>query len=81
MPTDRYRLCKLAKETEVHPKDIFVLFLKLMLQQNTMSEDEHSDSEFFYPGELESHKKDSEATALSGYEQVYENSQEEIESF
>ena len=46
-----------------------------------MSEDEHSDSEFYYPDELESHKEDSEATALSGSEQVYENSQEEIESF
>ena len=46
-----------------------------------MSEDEHSDSEFYYPDELDSHKEDSEATALCGYEQVYENSQEEIESF
>ena len=52
-----------------------------MLQQNTMSEDEHSDSEFYYPDELDSHKEDSEATAFSGYEQVYENIQEEIESF
>ena len=52
-----------------------------MLQQNTMSEDEHSDNEFYYPDELDSHKEDSEATAFSGYEQVYENSQEEIESF
>ena len=34
-----------------------------------MSEEEHSD------------KENSEDTALSGYEQVYENSQEEIESF
>ena len=30
-----------------------------MLQQNTMSEDEHSDSEFYYPDELDSHKEDS----------------------
>ena len=45
-----------------------------------MNEDEHSDSKFCYPDELESHKENSEATALSGYEQVYENSQEEIES-
>ena len=46
-----------------------------------MSEDEHSDSEFYYPDELhESHKENSEDTALSGYEQVYENGQEEIES-
>ena len=38
-----------------------------------MSEDEHSDSEFYYPDELhESHKENSEDTALSGYEQVYE---------
>ena len=57
------------RNTEVHPKDAFVLFLKLMLQQNTMSEDEHSDSEFYYPDELDSHKEDSEAT------------EEEIESF
>ena len=34
-----------------------------------MSEDEHSDSEFYYPDELDSHKEDSEAT------------EEEIESF
>jgi len=34
-----------------------------------MSEDEHSDSEFYYPDELESHKENGEATALSGYEQ------------
>ena len=46
-----------------------------------MSEDEHSDSEFYYPDELhESHKENSEDTALSGYEQVYENGREEIES-
>ena len=46
-----------------------------------MSEDEHSDSEFHYPDELhESHKENSEDTALSGYEQVYENGREEIES-
>ena len=82
MPTGHYGLCKLAKETEVHPKATFVfkIFLKLMLQQNTVSEDEHSDSEFYYPDELESHKEDSKATALSGYEQVYENSQKKIES-
>ena len=48
-----------------------------------MSEDEHSYCEFCYPDELESHKENSELshTALFGYEQVYENSQEEIESF
>ena len=34
-----------------------------------MSEDEHSDSEFYYPREPESHEENSEATALSGYEQ------------
>ena len=46
-----------------------------------MSEDEHSDSEFYYPDELhESHEENSKDTALSGYEQVYENGQEEIES-
>ena len=48
---------------------------------NTISEDEHSDSEFHYPDELhESHKENSEDTALSGYEQVYENNREQIES-
>ena len=46
-----------------------------------MSEDEHSDSEFYYPDEFECHKENSEASAFSGYEQVYENSQEEIEGF
>ena len=46
-----------------------------------MNENEHSDSEFCYPEELESHKENSEARALSGNKQVYENSQEEIESF
>lgn len=35
----------------------------------SMSEDEHSDSEFYYPREPESHEENSEATALSGYEQ------------
>ena len=44
----------------------FILFLKLILRQNTMNEDEHSDGEFCYPDELESHK---------------ENSEEEIENF
>ena len=46
-----------------------------------MSEDEHLDSEFYYLDELESHKENSEAITLSGYEQLYENSREEIESF
>ena len=81
MPTGHYRLCKSAKQIKVHPKAAFVLFLKLILRQNTMNENEHSDSEFCYPEELESHKENSEATALSGNKQVYENSQEEIESF
>ena len=81
MPTGHYGLCKLPKQTKVHPMAAFVIFLKLIFRQNTMSEDEHSDSEFYYPGELESHKENSEATALSVYEQVYENSHEEIESF
>ena len=81
MPTDHYGLYKLAKQTKVHPKAAFVSFLRLILRQNTMSEEEHSDSEFYYPDELESHKENGEATALSGYEQLYENSREEIESF
>ena len=29
-----------------------------------MSEDEHSDSEFYYPDDLESHEENSEATAI-----------------
>ena len=66
MPTGHYRLCKLAKQIKVHPKAAFILFLKLILRQNTMNEDEHSDGEFCYPDELESHK---------------ENSEEEIENF
>ena len=72
---------QISKRNRNSPKHAFVLFLKLMLQQNTMSEDEHSDSEFYYPDELESHEENGEATALSGYEQLYENSREEIESF
>ena len=80
MPTGHYGLYKLAKQTKVHPKAAFVSF-RSILRQNTMSEDEHSDSEFYYPDELESHEENGEATALSGFEQLYENSREEIESF
>ena len=57
MPTGHYRLCKLAKQIKVHPKAAFVLFLTLILRQNTMNEDEYSDGEFCYPDELESHRK------------------------
>ena len=67
MLTGHYGLCKLPKQTKVHPMAAFVIFLKLIFRQNIMSEDEHSDSEFYYPGELESHKENSEATALSVY--------------
>ena len=60
-PKGHYGLCKLAKQTKVHPKAAFVFFLQLILRQNTMSEDELSDSEFYYPDKLESHKENSEA--------------------
>ena len=46
-----------------------------------MSEDEHSVSEFYYPGDLESQEENSKATALSGYGQVYEDNKEEIKNF
>ena len=72
---------QISKTNQILSKCLFVLFLKLILGQNTISEDEHSVGEFYYPDKFESHEENSEATALSGYEQVYENSHKEVENF
>ena len=72
---------QISKTNQILSKCLFVLFLKLILGQNTISEDEHSVCEFYYPDKFESHEENSEATALSGYEQVYQNSHKEVENF
>ena len=87
MPTGRQRASKWKQEVIIKKKkkkkNYRFFFLKIVAAE-TMSGDEHSESEFYYPDELQ-YQENSKSTALNfewvGAWQGEGNSQDEIKTF